>query len=108
MLSVFHSPPFALAWTVVAEGQLPLPYHSTSVDLALILVAQPIGGPATGSQAIELDPGFPGVADTAPPQALDLAAVVGRTVFRGTKDQVGLAVEEDVAAVVAILPDVLR
>ena len=28
MLWVFHSEPFDFAWTVVAEGQFPLPYHS--------------------------------------------------------------------------------
>src|SRR5271165_6649358 len=48
------------------------------------------------------------MADTAPPRALDLAAVESRTVFRGTKHEVGIAVEEDVAAIVAVLPDVLR
>src|SRR5208283_4909816 len=82
---------------------VPLEY----VDFALILITQPVGGPATGSQAVELDPGFPGVADTAPPEALNLAAVVRGALFRCTEDEVGLAVEEHVLATVAVLPDVL-
>jgi hypothetical protein len=38
---------------------------------------------------------------------LNLAAVVGAAVFCGAEDEVGLAVEEHVSAIVAVLPDVL-
>src|ERR1700759_811654 len=77
------------------------------VDLALVLISQPVGGPAAGSEAFELDPCLPGVADPASPEALDLAAVKGGAIFRGPKNQVRLAIDKDVAAIVAVLADVL-
>src|SRR6185437_14484942 len=77
------------------------------VDLALVVIAQPIRGPGARGQAVELDACFPGMADTAPPAALDFAAIEGGPILRGLEDQVGFAVEEHVAAVVAILTDVL-
>src|ERR1700744_5791223 len=77
------------------------------IDLALVLISQPVGGPAAGGEAIELDPRFPGVADAASPEALDLAAVERGAIFRSLENQVRLAIHEDVAAIVAVLADVL-
>src|SRR5262245_32972903 len=77
------------------------------IDFAAIIIAQPERGPATGSEAVEFYSGFPGVADAAPPRALNFAAVVGGPILCSAQHEVGLAVEKHVLAVVAVLPDVL-
>src|SRR6202012_4386178 len=75
------------------------------VDLAVrqrILVDRPERRPQAGEQAVEFDPRFPGGADHAPPVAAQLAAVVGAHLLGGTQHEIGIAVLEYVAAVVAI------
>src|ERR1700739_373794 len=81
-----------------------------------IVIRQPPGGPATGGQAVELDSGFPGGTDGPPPGALNFAAEVGAgnagaliriAFFCRPEDEIGLAVDEHVPAIVAVLPQIL-
>src|ERR1700676_5437435 len=107
------SRPFGAVWFCVDGGcrrpvAVAVPFEH--VDFAAanrIVITQPPGGPATCSKAVEFYSGFPGVADASPPRALNFAAVVGAAVFCGPDDEIGLAVEEHVSAIVAVLPDVL-
>ena len=96
MLWLTCSPPLSFAWTAVAGGPLAVAVPLHDVDFAAVdraVVGQVPGGPAAGGQAVQLDPGFPGVADAAVPFAEDLAAVVGVAVFGGVDDEVGVAVD---------------
>ncbi len=88
------------------------------VDLAAdnrIVIRQPPGGPA-GGQAAELDSGFPCRTDASPPGALNFPAEVGAgnaaliriAFFCRPDDEIGLAVEEYVFAIVAVLSQILR
>jgi hypothetical protein len=57
---------------------------------------------------VVLDPGFPGGADAAPPGALHLAdRVLAVGVSRRADDEIQVAVEEYVLAIVTVLPHVL-
>ena len=69
-----------------------------------ILVHRPERGPGTGGQAVQLYPGFPGVANEAPPVASQFAAEVVAVFLGGKEDEIGVAVEEDVSPIVAVLP----
>ena len=107
MLWVFHSEPFDFAWTVVAEGQLPLPDHSRmSISPPGSSLPSHQAGQARGA-GVEFDPGLPGVADASAPVAGQPAAVEGGTVLRGADDKVGVAIQEYVLAIVPVLPDML-
>jgi hypothetical protein len=80
------------------------------VDLAAddrMVIRQPPGGPAPVGEAVELDSGFPGGADAAPPRAVHLAARVLAVVSGSADDEIGVAVEEHVLAIVTVLPHVL-
>ena len=108
MLWVFHSEPFDFG--VDGGGRRPaaVAVPLEDVDFAAgIVITQPPGGPGAGGQAVEFDPGFPDVADASAPVAGQPAAVEGGTVFRGADDEVGVAIQEHVLAIVAVLPDVL-
>src|SRR5215203_1794612 len=85
-----------------------VPLHD--VDFAAVdraVVGHVPGGPTTRGEAVQLHPGFPGVADAAPPLPEELAAVVGVAVLGSAEDKVGLAVEEHVSTIVSVLADVL-
>src|ERR1700752_5136774 len=63
----------------------------------------PERGPGPGSETVELYPGFPGVAHGSPKVALNFAAEVVAVFFRGAEDEIGVAVEEHVAAIIAVV-----
>src|SRR6476646_2424072 len=85
-----------------------VPLHD--VDFATVdraVVGQIPGRPGAGGETVQFDPGFPGGVDASSVLTEELAAVVGIAVLGGTDHEIGLAVEEEVAPIVAVLADVL-
>jgi hypothetical protein len=69
-----------------------------------ILVHRPERGPEASGQAVDLDSRFPVVSDEAPPVVSQFAGEVVAVFLRGEQDEIGVAVEEHVSAIVAVLP----
>jgi hypothetical protein len=75
------------------------------VDLTVgqrVLVHRPKRRPGPWGQAVEFDSRFPRLVDHAAPDAAQLAAVIGARFVGGEQHEVGVAVDEHVAAIVAV------
>src|SRR5258705_2589553 len=105
---VFSAVQFCVDGGSRSPAAVAVPLHD--VDFAAVdgaVVGEVPRRPATRGEAVQLDPGLPGGADGSPVLTEELAAEIGVAVLCGADDKVGLAVDEEVSPIVAVLADVL-